>query len=156
MAPRRSAMRRVGCLLALLLAVAGCGLPIGGGNCPMFEILGGLTVDASSFVKVHQLAATLRVCVGDDSTSCGSASTGTPPGSVVTLSAENHLMTFLDGVGPGRYWVRVIIADSAGAKLLDAATTVQVRHSNGAPGCPNTATNTGSVTVEANGSLAAT
>jgi hypothetical protein len=61
-----------------------------------------------------------------------------------------------DDVGPGRYRVRVIIADSAGASLVDAATTVQVRHSNGISGCPNTATNTGNVTVEANGSLAAT
>jgi hypothetical protein len=122
----------------------------------MFESVGGLTVDASSFVKVHKLAATLRICLGNDSASCGSASTAMHPGSVITLSPSNHGMTIFDNVVPGRYRVRVIIADSAGASLLDSATTVQVRHSNGISGCPNTATNTGSLTVEANGSLAAT
>jgi hypothetical protein len=121
----------------------------------MYEFVGGLTVDASSFVKVHKLAVTLRVCLGNDSASCGSASTAMHPGSVVTLSPDNRAMTSFD-VGPGRYWVRVIIADSAGASLVDAATAVQVRHSSGISGCPNTATNTGNVTVEANGSLAAT
>jgi hypothetical protein len=148
-------MRRIGCLFALLLAVAGCGLP-GSGDCPMYETVGGLTVDASSFVQDHKLAATLRVCLGNDSASCGSASKGMYPGTLVTLSPDNHGMAMIDDVGPGRYRVRVIISDSGGTSLLDAATTVQVRHSNGISGCPNTATNTGSITVEANGSLAAT
>ncbi len=122
----------------------------------MYESVGGLTVDASTFVKVHKLAATLQVCLGDEVASCGSAGRAMHPGSVVTLSPDNHAMAIFDGLEPGRYRVRVIIADSAGASLVDAATTVQVRHSNGISGCPNTATNTGSVTVEANGSLAAT
>jgi hypothetical protein len=149
-------MRRIGCLLALLLAVAGCGLTIGHRACPMYESVGGLTVDASSFVKVHKPAATLRVCLGSDAASCGSSGTAMRSGTVVTLGPDNHAMAFLSGVGPGRYWVRVVIADSAGTSLVDAATPVHVRHSDGISGCPNTATNSGSVTVEANGSLAAT
>lgn len=122
----------------------------------MYESVGGVTVDASAFVKVHKLATTLRVCLGDGSASCGSASKGMYPGTLVTLSPDNHGMVMIDDIAPGRYRIRVIIADSAGASLVDAATTVQVRHSNGVSGCPNTATDTGSVTVEANGSLAAT
>jgi hypothetical protein len=122
----------------------------------MYESVGGLTVDASPFLKVHKLAATLRVCLGNESASCGSASKGMYPGTLATLSPDSHGMAMLDDVEPGRYRVRVIIADSGGASLLDAATTLQVRHSNGISGCPNTATNTGNITVEANGSLAAT
>lgn len=122
----------------------------------MYESRGGLTVDASSYVKAHQSAATLRVCLGSAAASCGSAGKAMHPGSVVTLSPDDSRMSIFDAVGPGRYRVRVIIADSAGASLVDAETTVQVRHTNGISGCPNTSTNAGSVIVEANGSLDAT
>ena len=122
----------------------------------MFESVGGLTVDASSFVKIHKSAATLQVCLDDAVASCGSASKAGYPGTVVTLSPDDRGVAILSGTQPGYHSVRVIIADTTGASLVDATTTVQVRHVDGISGCPNTATNTGGVTVKANGSLTAT
>lgn len=122
----------------------------------MFESVGGLTIDASSFVKIHKSAAMLRVCLDDAVASCGSVSTTGRPGTVVALSSDDRGVAILSGTDPGYHSVRVIIADSAGASLVDATTTVQVHHVDGISGCPNTATNTGSVTIKANGSLSAT
>lgn len=133
-----------GAVATVGLLTSGCGHA--SQACPLYMAVGTVSVQAGPYVAAHPgTVARMGVCVVDRRNPCvGAALEPVGPGT--------HYRVTLGNLSPGKYRVRVILADSAGHAVLNTMGYLMV-HQGDAGACPHMMGGYGAATIDAHGTL---